>query len=90
MEVKYPILEWRMGIRQFGISDLGCSRMEEVLRAPAAHGVSTDVDGVVVSSPDRNSPKPWKSGKFHGNLAKSVFFSDVPCRSLLTWGVGIA
>ena len=40
MEVKYPILEWRMGIRQFGISDLGCPRMEEVLRAPAAHGVS--------------------------------------------------
>ena len=39
MEVKYPILEWRMGIRQFGISDLGCPRMEEVLRAPAAHGV---------------------------------------------------
>ena len=41
MEVKYPILEWRMGIRQFGISDLGCPRMEEVLRAPAAHGVSS-------------------------------------------------
>ena len=31
----------RMGIRQFGISDLGCPRMEEVLRAPAAHGVSS-------------------------------------------------
>ena len=41
MEANYPILEWRIGLRQFGISDLGCPRMEEVLRAPAAHGVSS-------------------------------------------------
>ena len=41
MEANYPILEWRIGLRQSGISDLGCPRMEEVLRAPAAHGVSS-------------------------------------------------
>ena len=33
MEVNYPILEWRIGLRQFG--------WKEVLRAPAAHGVSS-------------------------------------------------
>ena len=41
MEANYSILEWRIGLRQFGISDLGCPRMEEVLRAPAEHGVSS-------------------------------------------------
>ena len=29
------------GLRQIGISDIGCPRMEEVLRAPAVHGVSS-------------------------------------------------
>ena len=41
MEAKYSILEWRNGLRQSGISDAGCPRMEEVLRAAAAHGVSS-------------------------------------------------
>ena len=41
MEANYPILERRIELRQSGISDLGCPRMEEVLRAPAAHGVSS-------------------------------------------------
>ena len=33
MEANYPILEWRIGLRQSG--------WKEVLRAPAAHGVSS-------------------------------------------------
>ena len=46
MEAKYSILEWRNGLSQSGISDAGCPRMEEVLRAPAAHGVSSYVIGL--------------------------------------------
>ena len=41
MEANYPILEWRIGLRQSGISDLGCPRMEEVLRASAANDASS-------------------------------------------------
>ena len=35
MEANYPILEWRIGLRQSG--------WKEVLRAPAAHGVSSNI-----------------------------------------------
>ena len=52
MEAKYSILEWRNGLRQSGISDAGCPRMEEVLRAPAAHGVSSFKNPLLVPDLD--------------------------------------
>ena len=40
LDLKYQYPGVTHGLRESGISGLGCRRTEEVLRAPAAHGVS--------------------------------------------------